>query len=220
MPVAAKKGARLSARSAEKSGEPLAASATGEPGDSDPRVDGELIDAALAGSDEALDLLLRRHESSVLRLVRLLGVARDDREDVAQEILVRVFRHLGTFKAGRSFRGWLYRVSVNAVHDHRNRLSRRARRESPWTEGLDETPDDARAPRDHAIARQQRRVLEAALGGLSERERAVFVLVELEGLERREAARALGITSITVRRHLSRAHASLRTILAESQKKR
>ena len=69
------------------------------------------------------------------------------------------------------------------------------------------------------IAREQRRVLEDALVGLSERERAVFVLVELEGLERREAARTLGITSITVRRHLSRAHASLRAILAESQKK-
>ena len=62
-------------------------------------------------------------------------------------------------------------------------------------------------------------MLEAALDGLSERERAVFVLVELEGLERREAARTLGITTITVRRHLSRANGRLRTILAEGSKK-
>lgn len=193
-----------------------ASDATAEP---DARIDADLIAAAASGSDDALDRLLRRHESSVLRLVRLLGVARDDREDVAQEILVRVFRHLGSFKVGRSFRGWLYRIAVNAVHDHRHRLSRRVRRESPWNDSLEETPDTARAPGDQALAREQRRVLEEALEGLTERERAVFVLVELEGFERREAARTLGITAITVRRHLSRAHSSLRIILAESKKK-
>ena len=185
----------------------------------DERIDGELIAAAVGGSDDALDRLLRRHESAVLRLVRLLGVAPDDREDVAQEVLVRVFQHLGTFKQGRSFRGWLYRITVNAVHDHRYRLSRRARRESPWIEMLDETPDVSRAGRDHAVALERRRELESALDGLSARERAVFVLVELEGLDRSAAARSLGITSITVRRHLSRARASLRTILVDARKK-
>lgn len=186
---------------------------------SDDRVDGDLVAAAVAGSDDALERLLQRHEAPVLRLVRLLGVTANDREDVAQEIFVRVFRHLRTFKPGRSFRGWLYRITVNAVHDHRSRMSRRARRESPWTERLDEIPDVSQAPGDDAIARERRRVVEAALGALSERERAVFVLVEMEGLERREAARTLGITSITVRRHLSRARARLRAILSESPKK-
>jgi len=204
---------------ADKTDGAFAADPRGTGAEPDPGIDAELIAAALGGNDDALDGLLRRHESAVLRLVRLLGVAPDDREDVAQEILVRVFRHLGTFKTGRSFRGWVYRITVNAVHDHRHRLSRRARRESSWTDGLDETPDKTRAPGDHLLAREQKKVLEDALVGLSERERAVFVLVELEGLERRDAARTLGITSITVRRHLSRAHASLRAILAESQKK-
>ncbi len=209
----------MSGRAAENAGEPLTADGRSTEADSDRRVDGELIAAAAAGNDEALDRLLRRHESSVLRLVRLLGVGPDDREDVAQEILVRVFRHLGTFKPGRSFRGWLYRIAVNVVHDHRHRLSRRARRESPWSAGLEETPDASRAPGEVALAREQRRVLEGALDALSERERAVFVLVELEGLERREAARALGITAITVRRHLSRANSRLRTLLREPRKK-
>ena len=66
---------------------------------------------------------------------------------------------------------------------------------------------------------ERRRELESALDGLSARERAVFVLVELEGLDRSAAARSLGITSITVRRHLSRARASLRTILVDARKK-
>ena len=210
----------MSGRAAENTDEPFVADAHGAFAEPDQRIDGQLIAAAVAGSDDALDRLLRRHESALLRLVRLLGVAPDDREDVAQEVLVRVFRHLGTFKPGRSFRGWLYRITVNVVHDHRYQVSRRARRESPWTDTLDETPDVSAAPRDHAVALEHRRVLETALGGLSERERAVFVLVEMEGLDRREAARSLGITSITVRRHLSRARARLRTILSNAKKKR
>ena len=60
-----------------------------------------------------------------------------------------------------------------------------------------------------------REALEAALGLLSERERAVFVLREMEGLETRDVARTLGITTITVRRHLSRARSRIREILKE-----
>lgn len=185
----------------------------------DDRIDRELVAAAREGNERALEQLLRRHEAPVLRLVRLLGVASADREDVGQEIFVRVFRHLDGFKLGRSFRGWLYRITVNAVHDHRHRMTRRSLRESPWSERMDETPDAADDPRDVAEARESRRRLERALDGLSARERAVFVLVEMQGLERRAAARALGITGITVRRHLSRARARLRRILQESEKK-
>ena len=60
-----------------------------------------------------------------------------------------------------------------------------------------------------------RRRLEAGLAALSERERAVFVLRELEGLETVEVARALRITAITVRRHLGLARERLRRLLDE-----
>lgn len=180
------------------------------------RLDQELIAKVRLGDDAALDELLRRHESPVLRLVRLLGVSANDREDVAQEIFVRVFRHLHTFKVGRSFRGWLYRVAVNVVHDHRIRMSRKSRREAPWRDEFNEFEDQAQLPSECAEALQQRERLESALDGLSERERAVFVLVEMSGLDRKEAARSLGITSITVRRHLSRARRSLQKILKEN----
>ena len=185
----------------------------------DERIDQALIESARGGDDSALETLLQRHESGVLRLVRLLGVSPTDREDVAQEIFVRLFRHLHTFKLGRSFRGWLYRIAVNVVHDHRLRMAKRFHREAPWSDGLEALPDEAAGPGEWADAAQQRERLELALDGLSERERAVFVLVELSGLDRREAARSLGITSITVRRHLSRARSSLQKILADDEKK-
>jgi RNA polymerase sigma-70 factor (ECF subfamily) len=194
--------------------------AAGAPGAAEEgeRVDQRLVVAARDGDERALEQLLRRHEAPVLRLVRLLGVSPADREDVGQEIFVRVFRHLDGFKLGRSFRGWLYRITVNAVHDHRHRMTRRASRESPWNERMEDTPDAADGPPELVEAQESRRMLEEALDGLSARERAVFVLVEMQGLERRAAARALGITAITVRRHLSRARASLRRILEKKSR--
>ena len=171
--------------------------------------DGALVARAREGDVRALETLLERHEGPVLRVLRLLGVPAQDREDVAQDVLVRIFRHLGGFKLGRSFSGWVYRITVNAAHDHRHRLRRRARGETSWT---GEIEDGEGIGPDRAL--ELRQALESALAILSERERAVFVLREMEGLETREVARALGITTITVRRHLGRARGRLQEALA------
>jgi len=178
-------------------------------GESSEPSDEDLAAAAADGDARAFETLLRRSEGRVLRVLRLLGVGREDREDVAQEVFVRVFRHLGGFRAGNSFPGWLYRISVNAAHDHRKKRRRLARRESAWGGTPEETAGGSGSAGEAARILESRRRLENALAALSERERAVFVLVELEGLETSAVARTLGITRITVRRHLGRARARL-----------
>ncbi len=176
--------------------------------------DDALVEASRGGDVRALETLLLRHESKVLRVLRLLGVPQRDREDVAQEVFLRVFRHLDGFKPGHPFAGWLYRVTVNAAHDYRGHAVRLASEEAPWGEEAERAPHGGRAPDLAAEDLDLRRRLETALGALSERERAVFVLREMEGLETLEIARALGITRITVRRHLSLAKARLRRSLS------
>jgi len=167
----------------------------------------ELVSAALAGDVRAFEALLARNERKVLRVLRLLGVPAQDRDDVAQEAFLRAFRHLDGFRPGRPFGAWIYRVAVNAAHDHLASAARRRRDEAPWDPGLEERA----VKRTRGIDLASR--LEAALEALTERERAVFVLLELEGLDTLEVARALGITRITVRRHLGLARARLRAIL-------
>jgi len=182
----------------------------------DPDVgDDALVAAALDGDARAFDTLLTRHESSVLRILRLLGVPVRDREDVAQEVFIKVFRHLRGFQRGRSFGGWLYRVSVNAANDYRARSARAGQEETSWHEGLEQRA----GPGDDPEAGDIRRRLESALLQLTERERAVFVLREIEGLDTQEIAKALGITGITVRRHLGLARDRLRGLLGDSGKK-
>jgi RNA polymerase sigma-70 factor (ECF subfamily) len=176
--------------------------------------DDALVSAARDGNVRAFEALLLRHESRVLRVLRLMGVHTQDREDVAQEVFLRVFRHLDGYKPGRDFGGWLYRVSVNAAYDYRLRKGKAARDEAPWTDDVASSSGAAVPAEAEGTALRAR--LEAALDTLSDRERAVFVLKELEGLETSEVAKTLGITTVTVRRHLALAKARLQRELAGS----
>lgn len=172
--------------------------------------DEALAGAACEGDARAFEALLRRHEGRVLRLLRLLGVPANDREDVAQEVFLRVFRHLNGFDRARPFSAWVYRLTVNAAHDYRHRAVRVE--EATWPADFDPAGEGKGA--EEAILRDDlARHLESALGLLTDRERAVFVLKEIEGLETRQVARALGIARITVRRHLGLARARLRRAL-------
>ena len=183
--------------------------------------DDDLVAGARDGNVRAFEALLDRHQGRVMRVLRLMGVPSRDREDVAQEVFIRVFRHLDGFKAGHPFAAWLYRVTVNSSYDYRLRTGRRAWAEVPWEEETGEHAAHAGpGPEREAAGRSLRERLEAALGELSERERAVFILKELEGLETLDVARALGITRITVRRHLGRARERLRVLLGSSDRGR
>ena len=177
--------------------------------------DAELVARAIEGDERAFETILERHQVRVMRMLRLLGTPPADRDDLAQDVFVRVFRHLSGFNRGRAFEPWLYRITVNVAHDDRKR--RRRSREDPVEDPreLDDLAGGEPAPDDRAVASDQARRLERALDGLSARERAVFVLVELEQLTSREAAKSLGITQITVRRHLGRARERLARIVAE-----
>jgi len=177
--------------------------------------DDDLVAAARAGDVRAFGRLLTRHESSVLRVLRLLGVPASEREDLAQDTFLRAFRYLESYRPGRSFPGWLYRITVNVAHDWRRERGQRRLDEAAWSGEADSAVDPAPQPDERSELGVLRRRLEHALGQLSERERAVFVLCEIETLSTLDVARALGITRITVRRHLGLARRRLKRVLAE-----
>ena len=186
----------------------------------DPETSDEtLARAAQQGELRALEALLDRHQAKVLRVLGFLGVPGQDREDVAQEVFVRVFRHLKGFRPRQSFGAWIYRVTVNAAHDFRTRRGRTAAGEAPWQDVLERAPDERPGPAEVVRRKELRRALSEALETLTERERSVFVLRELEGIETADVARSLGISTITVRRHLFRARRRLQAVLGKRDEK-
>lgn len=157
--------------------------------------EGELIRRAQAGDSAAFDQLIRRHGGLVLGLARRVVRHRQDAEDVAQEAFLRLYRFIDRVDPARSLEPWLVRVTLNAARSHRSRNP------SQGEEALEgEWAGKARGPEAALTAGEIRGALATALAGLPEREREVFILRDVQGLEVMVIAEALDLSPVTVRR--------------------
>lgn len=192
----------------------------GDPPASDAELsDADLVARALDGADlagrravpgaDAFTVLVARHEGRVLRLLRHLLRNDDDARDAAQDAFLRAWRSLDSFRPDGSFRNWLLRIAVNAARDD-------WRRRGAGRLEVVETPPEAEAAGAPGAAAEGA-IFEAQLRRLARqlnpREREVFLLRDLEGLEVEEVARVLDLAEPTVRRHLARARLALRELL-------
>jgi RNA polymerase sigma-70 factor (ECF subfamily) len=176
-----------------------------------PPSDAELIRRAQEGDDEAFTALALAWHPRVFRWACGLLDDADDADDVAQQVLVRLYAHLGRFRGLARFSTWLYQITRNAARDARRRHGRRARAVERML--TFDPPPSLSAPGDGIAEGDVAERARAALADLPERQRAVFDLVELQGYAPQEAAALLGISPATARTHLLRARRALRTAL-------
>jgi len=153
----------------------------------------------------AFERIMSQCERRVLRVALRLLNNPQDAQDAAQEVFLRLYKHLGSLDETRGYEPWLYRVTVNVCRD-----IARGRR---WSAGLEEVPDPRAAPPDayqDAELAQQREIVRRGLSRLGEKERAALVLRDVEGLSTREVAGILGSSENTVRSQISTARLKLR----------
>lgn len=177
--------------------------------------DHALIRGAQAGERSAFDDLVRRYYGQIYRWAVARTGDPDDADDVTQETLLRLHRHLPDFDGRSRFSTWLYRVTSSAAADlyrkrtRRARLLAKAKRESPTAidpRGADAATDERRASD----------LVRAFLEQLSDRQREVFDLVDLQGFKTVEVSAMLEMESVTVRSHLFRARKAIREKILES----
>jgi RNA polymerase sigma-70 factor (ECF subfamily) len=169
--------------------------------------DEQSISRVLAGDREAFRRLITRHQAAVCAAITVLQPRGCDCEDLAQDVFLAAFRHLGQFDCLRgSFRTWLLAIARNVC---RNALRR------PVNVQLDELPEcaDARTPETLASQSEWFERLDAGLAALPEEQRAAFVLVEMQGLSYQETATIAEVNVGTVKSRVHRAKASLRELL-------
>lgn len=145
--------------------------------------------------------LLVANERRVLRTAwRILG-SLEDAQDASQEVFLRLHQHLAAIDE-RTVHSWLYRTTLNVCFD----MLRRRRPESEMN--FEPVADDN--PAREADRNDRKRLLERAMRRLPDRERAVLVLRDIEGLETSQVALILGVSEATVRSQVSMAKARLR----------
>jgi RNA polymerase sigma-70 factor (ECF subfamily) len=175
--------------------------------------DRDLLPAAIRGDLDAFDALVRRYQARMVSFARTLSGVPEDAEDLAQEVFVRVFRSLGSFRGDSSFRTWVYRVAINVSRTHR---SRRLRERAVWQDsGADaDTAFDPPGRTDLEAGLIARDAIERALRGLPDDLRTAVTLRDVHGLEYREIASATGVPIGTVESRIFRARQRLKAALA------
>ena len=173
------------------------------------RINGSLLDECIEGDETAWRLLHRLCYPRAAAFLRKLGVRELDLEDAAQEVFVQLFRYLPSFRREAELSTWLYRICISQARSVRRRqrvtdtLSRLLLLgTAPTLVSTPSLPDE--------IARRR---VEAALSKMTERDRTVFVLYEMEGVPGKRIAEIVDSPEATVWRRLHGARQVFRQAL-------
>ena len=171
--------------------------------------DATLVDRARRGHPEAFEALVRRHFKKAYTVALALLSNSMDAEDVCQDAFLKSLERLDDCREPDKFASWLLRIVRNRSHNFRayRRVRATESLEPAGAAGREDSAGDA----ERADLRER---LEEALGQLSEIQRQVVLLHDLEGLKHREIAGHLAISEGMSRLHMLKARRTLRKILA------
>jgi RNA polymerase sigma-70 factor (ECF subfamily) len=136
-----------------------------------------------------------------------------------QEVFLKVFRNIGSFRGNSSLKTWIYRIAVNEAYNHRRWFSRHHRqevalgREESVASYADSVADPAPTPFDLAADHETRALVEKALEKLNPKFRTAVVLRDIEDLSYEEIAAVLEISLGTVKSRILRGREALRKVL-------
>lgn len=172
--------------------------------------DDEVIRRVLDGETAAYELLIRRYNQRVYRIIR--SILRDDSEseDVMQEAYVRAFQHLSEFEHRSSFSTWLGRIAVHEALARAGRAKRYEALESTTDSDGMIVQDTKMSPEQQAALSEARNLLERALLSLPTQYRVAIILRDVEEMTTAEAAETLDLTEEALKVRLHRARGMLR----------
>ncbi len=186
--------------------------------------DSRILRGLRAGIDEAYEELIQRFQQPVYSIVyRLLGNPNDS-SDVVQDVFIKIFRSVGSFREQSSLRTWIYRIAVNEAHNHRRWFSRHCRREvslenerEEQSSSLEMAPDPGRSPFDQALDSEHRQLIEQALTRINPTFRTAVLLRDIENLSYEEIAEILQLSLGTVKSRILRGREALRRELTQQR---
>jgi RNA polymerase sigma-70 factor, ECF subfamily len=172
--------------------------------------DEQIIQRVKDGETFLFEIVMRRYNQRLFRVIRGILKEESETEEVMQEAYVRAYEHLHQFAGRSKFSTWLTKIAVYEAY--RRRKSRQ--RTSGFDDYIEQpmTTSD-RSPEQQTFDSEMRGLMEAAVDSLSNEYREVLVMRDIEGMTTSETAECLNITEDNVKVRLFRARATIRRVL-------
>lgn len=184
--------------------------------------DARILRGLRAGIEEAYEELIGRFEQPIYGLVYRLVGNQSDACDVVQDVFLKVFRGVHSFREQSSLRTWIYRIAVNEAHNRRRWWARHSRHEisidrpRPDDETqMEVAQDPGRSPYEQALDSETRVLIERGLTKLNPVFRTAVVLRDVQNLSYEEIAEILQVSLGTVKSRILRGREALRRELTQ-----
>lgn len=181
-----------------------------------------LVQMSAEGNEKAFSQLVSIYEDSVFNMAMYITKNREDALDVSQEVFLKLWRTLESFRGECSIKSYLMKLTKNAALDLKRRNSYRQtvsltmENDEGESSQLDiaDTSEDAN-PQEAYLRRERIEMVRRAISELDEEHRQVIVMREMNGMSYREISDALGINEGTVKSRINRARSALKKILTD-----
>ncbi|MBN2041214.1 MAG: sigma-70 family RNA polymerase sigma factor [Spirochaetes bacterium] len=189
--------------------------------------DYSLIRDCLDNNRDSFNRLVLKYKDMVFNLCFRIVADYDEANDCAQEVFIKVYENLNTFKFQAAFSTWLYRIAVNICRNHLSSLKFRTRKKMISLSGGNEetdrpdnprlsvtdVPDDSYSPEKIYEKKEKKEIVRNAINSMPPKEKILIVLRDIEGRSYEEIAEITGFRMGTVKSGLARARQELRNML-------
>ena len=175
-----------------------------------------IIDRIRAGNKEACTLLVQRYQQKVFQTCMGFLHDMDEAQDLTQDVLIKVCHSLDLFKGNAAFSTWLYRITVNMALNRVRSLKLRSVFRPLEVGGQTRSIAGEGGSDQNILRREQKQLLQKALGKLSVAQRKAFVLSQYRDLSNKEVADIMELSVGAVESLLYRARVRLQDFLKKS----
>jgi RNA polymerase sigma-70 factor (ECF subfamily) len=176
----------------------------------------QLIEDAQKGNITAFEKIVKYHQSYAYAVAFRFLCDEDDAEDVVHESFIRIWNHLQDFDSRMKFTTWMYKIVVNLCYDKAKTNKRRTRVFTRWYDNSSEKDcvENTDIERD-LINKETAALIKNIAEGLSEKQRMIFLLRDIQDLTIEEVADITGISESAIKTNLFYARQNIRKKLAK-----